>query len=339
MSTHTFAGLADADDEIEKKFAAKTSLLQRKEDERLAVQKEFQEKKQNETVQQETLDFFSDNFTKEMSTIEDQISQLESISKAKLADYFDAISVSIQKLQKFTTDAAIYNPASRIKWGQQSIDQLQNTVQQKRSEMIPKKKFTFKSKKKQTVEKAVPSKKESEVVGAEKPAVTLTDCGFLDKTGESLEKDAADIQNKDVSLSNLKDCTVKLFGSAGTIHATGLKNCKVFSGPVFRSIFVEDCQDCTFVIACQQLRTHSTTDTHFYLHVTSKAIVEDCHRVEFAPYNWTYAEMDKHYLESGLDRARNNWDDVDDFNWLASDQPSPNWKVLEESKRVTEWTG
>ena len=31
----------------------------------------------------------------------------------------------------------------------------------------------------------------------------------------------------------------------------------------------------------------------------------------------------------------NNWDDVDDFNWLAADKASPNWSILPEAERET----
>ena len=44
------------------------------------------------------------------------------------------------------------------------------------------------------------------------------------------------------------------------------------------------------------------------------------------------------YLQtSGLDRNKNNWNNIDDFNWLSVNEHSPNWTVIEESKRVKSW--
>lgn len=37
---------------------------------------------------------------------------------------------------------------------------------------------------------------------------------------------------------------------------------------------------------------------------------------------------------AGLSREANNWDKVDDFNWLASKDLSPNWSILPEDKRT-----
>ena len=64
------------------------------------------------------------------------------------------------------------------------------------------------------------------------------------------------------------------------------------------------------MVACQQLRTHETRDSEFYLHVTSKGIIEDCSQVRFAPYNFTYENSDSDFKESGLALDVNNWDKV-----------------------------
>jgi hypothetical protein len=98
-------------------------------------------------------------------------------------------------------------------------------------------------------------------------------------------------------------------------------------------VFVDGCVDCIFHLACQQLRIHNTKHCNFYLHVTSRAIIEDSTHVGFAPYSWKYENIELHFKTAGLDVNRNNWDLVDDFNWLASDKPSPNWHILKDSEK------
>ncbi|EMP37461.1 Tubulin-specific chaperone C [Chelonia mydas] len=66
-----------------------------------------------------------------------------------------------------------------------------------------------------------------------------------------------------------------------------------------------------------QLRTHRTRDARIYVQVTSRAMVEDCSGVRFAPYTWSYPGIEGDYESSGLDRGRNNWNLVDDFDWLG----------------------
>ncbi len=126
---------------------------------------------------------------------------------------------------------------------------------------------------------------------------------------------------------------------------------RVLCGPVSSSVFVDDCKDCVFVVACQQLRIHTTTHCTFYVHVTSRSIIEDCSLITFAPYSWTYPELNEQFKVrptiiicaynvnqsmqiSGLDQSVNNWRIVDDFNWLATSDPSPNWSILPDQDRT-----
>ena len=47
--------------------------------------------------------------------------------------------------------------------------------------------------------------------------------------------------------------------------------------------------------------------------------------------------MEADYAESQLDKTRNTWAEVDDFNWLNPLKHSPNWSILPEEERATEW--
>lgn len=160
--------------------------------------------------------------------------------------------------------------------------------------------------------------------------------GFTNKENETLTLRHDEVAQKDVMFRDLRNCNLNIEGGALTVHFVALVDCRIICGPISTSVFVENCERCQFVIACQQLRTHHTCDTDFYLHVTSRGIIEDCQRVRFAPYNWKYPDIEKHFAFVDLDPDQNNWNLIDDFNWLSS-APSPNWKVLDESERVVQW--
>ncbi|KFO36165.1 Tubulin-specific chaperone C [Fukomys damarensis] len=148
---------------------------------------------------------------------------------------------------------------------------------------------------------------------------------------------ADELSQRDVLLSELSGCTVRLYGNPNTLRLARARGCKVLCGPVTTSVFLEDCSGCVLAVACQQLRVHTTRDTRIFLQVTSRAIVEDCGGIRFAPYSWSYEGIDRDFEASGLDRSKNNWSDVDDFNWLARDVASPNWSILPEEEREIEW--
>ena len=318
-----------------------TERLQRRNDEREADIEKRKAVKEENSAAHESTDFFIENFRRTKNELEwklDEGTDGASTLKADQLLYCDTISADIQKLQKFLTDSTLFLPPFEVQKAQAIINKLQVSVQEKRDLLVPRKKFAFKSKKKQTTDK-LPTEHKPEVSQPNKTLryIDVYECTFNDFSSQTLTKQPDELNQKDVALSKLTNCTVKLYGSPGAIHVSNLQNCQIFTGPVSGSIFIEGCKDCVFVLPCQQLRVHAAYDSQFYIHVTSRAIIEDSSRVVFAPYNWSYEGLDEHYAISGLDKARNSWDDVDDFNWLAADVHSPNWSVLDEDERVECW--
>ena len=315
--------------------------LLRRHEERLAKIEKQKEQRESAHVKQESADFFAKKFNGERSRIEGGLSSANTLARAELIDFFDELTDSAQKLQKYVTDMSQFLPSYDIRNAQENMTKLLNAINEKRDELLPKKKFAFKARKKGEGQTVQQTKKISvDDVDSAKSVNVITSsnaCGFSNRASELLSLPADEMHMKDVSLSNLSSCTIKLPGSPSALHISNLSNCRVFCGPIPGSVFADKCVDSTLVLACQQLRVHNTKDTKFYLHVTSRAIIEDTTRVFYAPYNWLYDGLEQHYEESGLDRSKNAWDDVDDFNWLAHDKHSPNWGLIADEERVQNW--
>ncbi|XP_052768881.1 tubulin-specific chaperone C-like [Mya arenaria] len=319
---------------LEEKKQIVADRLKKRDDERLAEVEKQKEQKSETASAQESAKFFHEKFDSGKNDLEEEISNSDSVDKNKLADHFDNLSVMFQKLQRFLTESSMFLPSYDLRKSQDLLTKLQTLIQEKRDVLLPKKKFAFKAKKKGTQPDKVSEPKVVDTSAFD--AVKLAECKLTDQEGKHLSMDKA-INQKDVALANLRSCTVKLNGAASAVHINKLENCTILCGPVSGSIFIRECVNCVFVVACQQLRIHSTTDSQFYIHVTSRAIIEDCSSVRFGPYNWSYPCIDEHYNISGLDRNRNSWDDIDDFNWLAADKHSPNWSLIPENERKEQW--
>ena len=312
--------------------------LQKREEQRLTHLQKRRDEKSETTSAQESANYFIESFANEKAKIELELSQCKGMEKNKLVDKFDSISILHQKLQRFLTESTMFLPSYEVRQAQEALSNLQHLIQETRDELLPKKKFAFKSKKKEsgTVKEVTDSSKQAEE-NEENQDIKLADCKFVDLKDQCLKMSEDDIKQKDVALARLDSCTVKLFGSPSAIHINKLRNCKIFSGPVSGSIFIRECVNCLFVVPCQQLRIHSTRQTKFYIHVTSRAIIEDCSDVLFGPYNWQYPNINHHYEISGLDKSRNSWNDIDDFNWLAADKHSPNWNLVPAEEMDVKW--
>ncbi|KTG33222.1 hypothetical protein cypCar_00006912 [Cyprinus carpio] len=300
--------------------------------------------KESQTVTEEKSDFFTSTFNDEKTAVEEMLSACDHNDRDKAANTLEEITLKIQQLQKFLNDSMMFLTQYEKRQAQASLQKLQSALAEKRDELLPKKKFAFRSRNTGASKQPAPvqqttDKSESDAAGTVvvDAAVSVNQCGFSHADSQVLIKQAEEIQQRDVLLSHLTNCKVRLYGCPSTVHIKNVRGCEILSGPVSSSVFVDQCTDSTLVFPCQQLRTHNTTATQIYLHVTSRAIIEDCHGVRFAPFTWTYPGIDDHYKVAGLDPNRNNWSEVDDFNWLAAGTPSPNWTVIPETERICSW--
>ncbi|KAK4447715.1 tubulin binding cofactor C-domain-containing protein [Podospora aff. communis PSN243] len=100
----------------------------------------------------------------------------------------------------------------------------------------------------------------------------------------------------------------------------------IIAGHVDGSVHITGVRDSILVLVARQVRIHECENVDLYLHCSSHPIIEDCKGMRFAPAPARYlAESDK--------PEDNQWDQVDDFKWLKTEQ-SPNWSVMPEEDRV-----
>ncbi|KAM3930127.1 tubulin-specific chaperone C [Leptodactylus fuscus] len=305
--------------------------LQRREEERQREAEKKRQEKDDQAVHEEKSGYFNSCFGLERAAIEEVLGGEDAVVGVEV---LDEVSARLQRLQKLLNDSMMFLPSYDIRQAQDHITRLQVALEGRRQQTQPKKKFAFKSRKKEAPAATVPP---PPTVAKEIPAQPATQCGIQGLSGQLLFMEAEEIRQKDVQLSKLRDCTITLPGTPATLHIRDLSGCKVLCGPVSSSVFVDNCTNCLFTFPCQQLRTHSSKDSRFYLHVTSRAIIEDCTGLLFAPFTWSYPTIQQDYEQAGLDQSRNNWDQVDDFNWLAMDVKSPNWSIIPEEERITHW--
>ncbi|XP_014692865.3 tubulin-specific chaperone C [Equus asinus] len=316
--------------------------LQRREQERQLEVERRKQKRQDQEVEGETSDFFAAAFARERAAVEELLEGGESSERLEEA------AARLQGLQKLLNDSVLFLAAYDLRQGQEALARLQAALGERRQELQPKKRFAFKSRRKDAAPAAevntaagAPAAKGSRAslppVKEEGGFGSSYVCGFSNVESQVLEKRAQELHQRDVLLTGLSNCTIKLYGNPNTLRLTKARRCTVLCGPVSTSVFLEDCSECVLAVACQQLRVHTTRDTRVFLQVTSRAIVEDCSGIQFAPYTWSYPGIDEHFEGSGLDRSKNNWKDVDDFNWLSRDEASPNWSILPEEERMVQW--
>jgi hypothetical protein len=167
--------------------------------------------------------------------------------------------------------------------------------------------------------------------------VSSNTVNISNKQNELIRLESSELDGKDVAIENLKQCEIFLKGIPSSIQIKNLHACILIVGPCARSVLIDQCHQCEFALACQQLRIHTSNECDFYVHITAQSIIEDCHNLRFAPYNVEYKLKDEHIKKSGLNWTKDYWNDVRDFNHMISGMPSPNWEIIEEEERK-EWS-
>lgn len=137
------------------------------------------------------------------------------------------------------------------------------------------------------------------------------------------------------SVTGLRGCVLDMSmggGGAGTPFANlvvrDVAGSLVVAGRVAGAAHVTGVRDSVLVLNARQVRMHECANVTVYLWCGSHPIIEDCRGVRFAP-------LPGRYLAEGQDAGGggggggNQWDQVDDFNWLKA-EASPNWERLPE---------
>ncbi|KAG0198920.1 hypothetical protein BGX28_007705 [Mortierella sp. GBA30] len=296
-------------------------------------------------------------FDAEKQSIEEGIAGLERLPKNELPSVIDTLVQRIHALEKTVTEKISILPPYDARICIEAIKAMSEQLNQSRTKLIPKAKFSFKSRKTASSSSSSPATVSPTPSGTMTPkptespkSISMTDesqfMRFENKTGEHLFIGTLEVQTvsgtegrvtsaKDVALTNLTDCTINLVHDVplGAIHIKNLTRCTLVLPPVSGSILLHDCEGCTLIGACHQSRMHTSKNMDIYLHVTSEPIIEDCSDMRFAPYGQVLPaeQLDRLFEIAQLNPAKNYFDKVKDFNWLRQQQ-SPNWRLLEDSE-------
>ncbi|XP_061390830.1 tubulin-specific chaperone C [Musca vetustissima] len=308
------------------------------------------EQRHKECSDAEGADYFSQAFADKVKEIEARIKNLSETSAKKnqgenssidLARHFTEITMEIQELQRYLTNSTMFLTDFKIKACQSIVNDLSQTCEEARIKLLPKKKFGFSGRKvtpKPSLNPKLAKSDNVDGIANNEHLNTITGSKvswtLSNKANEYICLKGEDVHSKDITIANLKNCFVELQGSAGSVQISHCTNSTFLCGPIARSLFADFCTNSTLTVACQQMRLHSSVQCQIYLHVTCRAIIEDCNRIEVGPYNYDYSGIDDDFNQANIKKDVNNYADIADFNWLSSEVPSPNWHLIKDSHSV-----
>eukprot|EP01038_Epipyxis_sp_PR26KG_P014276 gene14276-19153_t len=160
---------------------------------------------------------------------------------------------------------------------------------------------------------------------------------FKNKVNESnpLIKSPGDIEGQVFDIADCENSTLVVMDHTEQVQIDMVKGCRVFIGACASSIFIRNCDNCTFYTCCRQLRLREVTNCTFYIYSMSEVHIEYSNSLRFAPFNGGYPEQSKHLTAANLDIKHNLWYDIYDHNDAAKSHA--NWSLLPESDYEAPW--
>ncbi|CAN7082525.1 hypothetical protein Bca4012_081096 [Brassica carinata] len=288
----------------------------------------------------ESTSSFLSQFADSKRSIESRIAELRLASSSsedssKIRSDLAEISSSIDDLEKLVAANSYFLPSYEVRSSLRSASDLKQSLDALSAAVLPKKKFSFKSKPSSSsatkIQKRDLAPPPTNVVVRDSP-------GFRNKRGETLAKSFRSSSSSssmgEFTLSDLDSCRVHLTGTVNALFIHRLRNCSVYTGPVLGSILIDDVEDCVLVVASHQIRIHRAKKSDFYLRVRSRPIIEDSSGVRFGPYCLGYGGIEEDLKTAGLEEETESWANVDDFLWLRAVH-SPNWSLLPQEERLS----
>lgn len=265
--------------------------------------------------------------TNDINAIQDEISKGDPCcSRSDLMARVKQIEINLCNYSSYLTPYAVRSFQNRIQViNQKLVDELlEDEVQRKH--------FGFrKAEEKINVKKEINGKGThlvEETVGSQISTIPEFNASIGDLHGKEIIISRKEAEGKDLTFKNLSKCQISIPGVCSSIRMEGLVSCVVKTGPILTSVFIDNCLDCEFNIACQQLRVHNSKRVSFRLHTTCGAIIEKVREASFSAYDYNYDGITADFGTSGFEPTNNNkWKEVQDFDFPFPGLPSPNFVI------------
>jgi len=154
-------------------------------------------------------------------------------------------------------------------------------------------------------------------------------------------KKPGSVQGQPFVIDNCNDCTLLVLDHCAQAQIDNVSDSKIFIGASADSVFVRNCSNCIFTVACGQLRTRDCQNCTFNLYCKTEPVIETSSNLKFGPFNGAYPGHRGDLLDAGLeeedvDGNDDKWRNVFDFN-DPSKTGEKNWRLLRPDERQALW--
>nr|AGJ83863.1 tublin binding cofactor C [Gossypium hirsutum] len=124
----------------------------------------------------------------------------------------------------------------------------------------------------------------------------------------SYVKQASDLKNSSVKVINCHDSVIYILAPLRYATIYGCSDATIVLGAVGKAVRVEHCERVHVILASKRVCIVNCRECIFFLGVNQRPlIVGDNHKLQVAPYNTFYSQLEEHMTEVGIDATINRW--------------------------------
>ncbi len=150
----------------------------------------------------------------------------------------------------------------------------------------------------------------------------------LIRNNTTLTKLPGSISGQPFNIIQCHNSKLEILDHCDQVQIDNVTKSKIFIGACSESVFIRDCTNCTFTVACKQLRTRDCSNCTIYLYCKTEPIIESSTGIKFGKFNGAYPGHDACMKDANLDPKTNKWYAVYDFNDEL--KMNHNWEYVRE---------
>ncbi|EEF30037.1 TBCC domain-containing protein 1 [Ricinus communis] len=144
-----------------------------------------------------------------------------------------------------------------------------------------------------------------------KPAPSSRGSSFIEGISKSsYVKQASDLKGSSVKVLNCHDSVIYILAPLRYATIYGCSDATIVLGAVGKAVRIEHCERVHVITAAKRVCIANCRECVFFLGVNQRPLmVGDNHKLQVAPYNTYYSELEEHMAEVGIEATINRWDD------------------------------
>ncbi|XP_071724363.1 uncharacterized protein [Rutidosis leptorrhynchoides] len=121
---------------------------------------------------------------------------------------------------------------------------------------------------------------------------------------------ASDLKGSSVKVLNCHDSVIYILAPLRYATVYGCSDATIVLGAVGKAVRVEHCERVHVITAANRVCIANCRECLFFLGVNQRPlIVGDNHKLQVAPFNTYYSQLEEHMAEVGIDSTINRWDE------------------------------